>query len=379
MKYEFDLYGISAIIALVQLPILIAYLLIGRKSNTTNWLLILFFCALAFDLFHRIIIDTKIILDIPFFVGSGSISQYIYGPAIYLIILSLTRPNKKWQPLYFLHFVPFLINLFLFLSNKSSEKLSQDLNMLTQFMTDLENDPTLKFGYPINLYSYFRNILFFTLHPVIYLLISIRMLTLIGLDKRKAQASYIPWLKTMIFGFLLILVLGELAYLSVRYFEEYYWFLDSFIIWRPLYVFIILFIALVWPLSHKKLRHIGNEKLTGGFLISLQTYMDVNKSYKNPELSRYDLAKSLQISPGYLTDVLNTELGTNFKEYINGYRVKEVKNLIKKGKLKDLTIDAIGNEAGFSSRSTFFRVFKDVEGITPLSYANRLLEGPKKS
>ncbi len=377
MKYEFDLYGISAIIALVQLPILIAYLLIGRKVNRTNWLLILFFCALAFDLFHRIIIDTKIILDIPFFIGSGSISQYLYGPAIYLIILSLTRPYKKWKPLYFLHFVPFFINLILFLSSKSTERLNQDLNMVTQFMIDLESDPTLKFGYPISLYSYLKNVLFFTLHPVIYLLISVRMLTLIGSDKRKAKTSYIPWLKTMIFGFLLIIVLGEFGYLLVRYFEKYYWFLDSFIIWRPLYVFIILFIALVWPLSRKDLKHIVNTKPTNGFVDSLNAYMNENKPYKKPELSRYDLADSLQISPTYLTNVLNIELGFNFKEYINSYRVEEVKDLIRKGKLKDLTIEAIGNEAGFSSRSTFFRVFKEVEGITPLSYANKLEEGSR--
>ncbi len=377
MKYEFDIYGISAIIALVQLPVLIAYLLIGRKANTTNWLLILFFCALAFDLFHRIIIDTKLILNIPFFVGSGSIAQYIYGPTIYLIIRSLVKPNKKWNPVYFLHFAPFFINVLIFLMDKSPEKIDQHLSMVSQFVIDQENNPKLKYGYPITQYSYLKMLLFFSIHPIIYLLISARMLTLISLDKRKGKAFYVPWLRTMIFGFLTIIFLGELAYALVHFFGKYYWFLDSFIIWRPLYVFIILFVALVWPLSYKNLKHIGNSKTTNNFIDSLKTYMNEYKPYKNPELSRYDLADSLQVSPSYLTNVLNNELGLNLKEYINNYRIEEVKSLIKKGKLKDLTIEAIGNEAGFSSRSTFFRVFKNTEGITPLSYANKLEESPK--
>ncbi len=377
MKFELDLYSISAIIALVQLPILIAYLLVGRNINRTNSLLILFFCALAFDLFHRIIIDTKFILDIPFFIGAGSISQYLYGPTIYLMIISLAQPKTKWKNIYLLHFAPFLINLILFLANKSSESVDRHLSMVAQFFVDVEKNPTLKFGYPISLYSYLKMLLLFSLHPIIYLLVSMRKLHLINPDKRKNKASYIPWLKTMIFGFLVVIALSELAYALVHFFGVYYWFLDSFIIWRPLYVFAMLFVALLWPLSYKSLKHVGYSKSKDDFLDSLKRYMSEHEPYKNPKLSRYDLADYLKVSPTYLTNILNSELGSNVKEYINSYRVKEVKNLIEKGKLKDVTIEAIGNEAGFSSRSTFFRVFRDVEGITPLSYANSLDETMK--
>ena len=58
----------------------------------------------------------------------------------------------------------------------------------------------------------------------------------------------------------------------------------------------------------------------------------------------------------------------NFKSYINEYRVDEAKRLLDEDKYLVRTIDAIAGETGFTNRSSFYRVFKRSQGISPSDY-----------
>jgi AraC-like DNA-binding protein len=58
-------------------------------------------------------------------------------------------------------------------------------------------------------------------------------------------------------------------------------------------------------------------------------------------------------------------LGTNFSALLNRYRVEEACRLRGDPAFDHLTIDAIGYQAGFQSRSTFYSAFKQIRGETP--------------
>ncbi|MDC8004627.1 helix-turn-helix domain-containing protein [Aureisphaera galaxeae] len=149
---------------------------------------------------------------------------------------------------------------------------------------------------------------------------------------------------------------------------------DNFILSAILGIMgLFLFLILLKSLFKKGLfATIRNRERDNSFIDRLENYMIEMKPYRKPELSRQDLAEGLEVSPDFLTQMLNRKLEMNFREYINRYRVEEVKSLIKKDLLKEQTLEALGYAAGFSSRSTFFRVFKTLEGTTPLKYANTL-------
>lgn len=57
-----------------------------------------------------------------------------------------------------------------------------------------------------------------------------------------------------------------------------------------------------------------------------------------------------------------------FSEFRNQLRVKYVLRCFEQGLWKDYTIEALGEKAGFSSRATFFRVFKNATGKSPGAY-----------
>ncbi len=92
------------------------------------------------------------------------------------------------------------------------------------------------------------------------------------------------------------------------------------------------------------------------------------KLYRNPKLSLSDLSRSVNIAERTISDVINRELGKNFFQFINEYRVEEVKERLKDPNHDHLTILSLAFEAGFNSKASFNRVFKSVTGQTPNAY-----------
>jgi AraC-like DNA-binding protein len=100
-------------------------------------------------------------------------------------------------------------------------------------------------------------------------------------------------------------------------------------------------------------------------------YFYSERPYLKSELSMDILSAGLKIPKHQLTEVLNTEIGSNFFQFVNGYRIEAVKEMLADKKIK-YSIEAIGYECGFNSKSTFFTVFKNLAGQTPQEYKNSI-------
>lgn len=116
-------------------------------------------------------------------------------------------------------------------------------------------------------------------------------------------------------------------------------------------------------------RKIANDKAS---IISerLGLLFTQQEIHRNPNLKLSDVAEQLEISSHELSQYLNDNIGLSFSNYINTYRIKTAKEIIKTNKL--LTLEAIGNECGFKSNSTFYAAFKKNNGMTPLQFKKNL-------
>jgi AraC-like DNA-binding protein len=85
------------------------------------------------------------------------------------------------------------------------------------------------------------------------------------------------------------------------------------------------------------------------------------------------MSEKLNIPKHHLTEVLNNTLGKNFFQFVNEYRVAAVKKQLDKPN-NLYSIEAIGYECGFNSKSTFFSVFKTLTGQTPKNYRQAVLQ-----
>ncbi len=93
-----------------------------------------------------------------------------------------------------------------------------------------------------------------------------------------------------------------------------------------------------------------------------------NKQYKNPELTLTDLAKGLKTNPSLLSKIINQSFEMNFNDFVNFYRVEEVKKQLQDAANANLTIMSIAYDAGFNSKATFNRAFKKLTGKNPKEF-----------
>lgn len=103
-------------------------------------------------------------------------------------------------------------------------------------------------------------------------------------------------------------------------------------------------------------------------LLRLEVLLKEENIYLNPQLSRDEVAEQLGISGGYLSQLLNTRANRSFTDYINAFRVEEVKKMIKNPDFDKYSLLSIGLEAGFNSKSVFYSSFKKETGMTPNEY-----------
>lgn len=107
-------------------------------------------------------------------------------------------------------------------------------------------------------------------------------------------------------------------------------------------------------------------------IVRLLDYMTDKKPYLDSELTLTSLAKDLNISRSQLSLLINDGIGGNFYDFINKYRVEEVKRLMIDPLVKNYNLLGIALEAGFKSKSTFNLIFKRFTGLTPTEYRKNI-------
>jgi AraC-like DNA-binding protein len=154
-----------------------------------------------------------------------------------------------------------------------------------------------------------------------------------------------------------------------------------------LYLLMLILVYLTFWIGLEGLRH-GNfvflrtndrsgenknfSKLTAGDVqghIEKITQLMINdKKYLNENLSLREMALYLNADPNLISFILNKHLNSNFYDFVNHYRIEEVKNKLNDPAYKHLTLLGIALESGFNSKTTFNRVFKQMMGLTPTEF-----------
>ncbi|MEW5737083.1 MAG: helix-turn-helix domain-containing protein [Thermodesulfobacteriota bacterium] len=99
---------------------------------------------------------------------------------------------------------------------------------------------------------------------------------------------------------------------------------------------------------------------------SLSRLMDAENLYREENLSLAKLARRVNVTPHQLSEFLNNELQTNFRSYINMFRIEHAKRMLREQ--PEETILNIAFAAGFNSQSTFYSAFLKLTGVTPNKY-----------
>lgn len=98
---------------------------------------------------------------------------------------------------------------------------------------------------------------------------------------------------------------------------------------------------------------------------NIEQLLEYITHYYREDLYLERIADQFSMNPKYLSRLFKEKTGINMTEYINMVRITKAKELLTD---TDLNIIHIGEEVGFENRTTFFRVFKKMEGVSPNEY-----------
>ena len=343
-----------------------------RKKSEDLFLGLLFSCITINCLFVFLFSKSEGSFYLKYFSELNYSLQILYGPLLWLYTRALTSIDFKFHRLEILHFLPF----FLFLAA-----------VYLPLISNFELKETSQFGYPLPK----------LLITPFYL---VAVIVLIRRYQRRYHQTYaeemqanLVWLNWIIIGALVLWLMATVSYVYNLYAPE-----DNILIYDYYtltflgsYLFALTFVAIrntqmfvseenVEEIKKVELESVEEEipetcPATPVFieedLAALKASMTEKEHYLDSDISLNKLAELTGIPSYRLTKALKAE-GTNFFDYINNLRIEKVKDLLKAGKAKELSILGIATEAGFNSKASFNRVFKKTTGMTPSAYLKDL-------
>jgi two-component system response regulator YesN len=111
---------------------------------------------------------------------------------------------------------------------------------------------------------------------------------------------------------------------------------------------------------------------TLGYSLNISKAIDYINLNFDSSISLSTVADSIELNPSHLSRQFKKETNTTITEFINRKRVEEAKFLIEES---DNSITEIAMLVGFESHNYFYTVFKQITGLTPKGYLDKIRKG----
>ncbi|HMP31935.1 MAG TPA: helix-turn-helix transcriptional regulator [Saprospiraceae bacterium] len=188
-------------------------------------------------------------------------------------------------------------------------------------------------------------------------------------------SSSSKWILSVYFSFLLVVVTYMLSFMGTT---EVLYITGPLIFSLVIYLNIMIFFFKKNVIYNYKEESKYKDKIGSALaavtIQKLDELMGKNMIFTKSELKIADVSRELDMSVHHISQVLNDNYNISFNNYINQKRIEYSKKLIET-KSEFLTLEAIGHEAGFNSKTTFFTMFKKLTGMTPKEYREQHKKG----
>jgi AraC-like DNA-binding protein len=375
MDYRIDLFAIFIFLGIVQAVFLCVFFFTGenRKVNA-NIFYGLFLLSITLCLVEIFLMYTGYIVHCLYLVDFSEPAGFVIGPSFYLLVVSLIsgRVGKK----YYWHFAfpaIYLLLLIPFFMAPEEVKYNSWIYAYKPGLAFMES--SYHSGEP--------RLFWVTNHPTELILLSLGIYAILSLlkiisafnEKKESlwRSSNMVLIKLrtillhLLASFILIVIIKLLnendtgdhvfaAFISVIvYLTSFQVIKQSGFFRQP---------SLADPLKYRTSS--VTPEVHGNLLQKLKMVMETDKPFLNSGFSLPDLAQRLNTTVHILSQVINEGLGKNFFEMTATYRVEEAKRLLMAQ--KNIKVEEIADQVGYSSKSSFNNAFKRITGKTPSEF-----------
>ncbi|MCO7223750.1 AraC family transcriptional regulator [Pleionea sp. CnH1-48] len=296
----------------------------------------------------------------------------LYGPLIYLYVVAAISVTATVKPNYGKHFILAAVYLGVLLSSA--------LLGVTDW-PEAERYPWL-----IGVFSLL--VVLVVIQTLVYFILAVLRLRRLDheleLNFSSVEGVGMRWIKKLLLAFIglfliWVLVFGaDLRILNVHYpeyvFQGFWLAMAVLVYWMGYYSMLKPEVLTFELQTTKKKSSISIEPdVVDRVGEQLTLAMEEDKLYLNSELSLKQLAEHLQLNAKKVSHILNSRFDKTFYAFVNEYRIEAVKRCLENPDKRFDKLEGIAYDCGFKSSSTFNRLFKQYENMTPKAYREQKL------
>lgn len=370
-KIDFDLFQLVILFGSVQgLIFAFTVLLVGRyrKNRSTIYLAVTVLLTSLTNIHHIIVVDFSYLPWVDLIRKTYIPWQWLICPFLFLYIHNVLGHDKLDTQRKTILFLPFVLIMTIHLTQ-----------FLYQYLIDSEFKISEYFEPGLFLYT---NLASFIYAPLIMRYTDKRiedyeLANSKAIQKTKRETF---WIKRLIKISKALIILGLASAVTIilldmkNYFAAY-----PFLIATSISVYWTAYSGLSKATSmYRSLNTYTkiNKKTSTHKNAQVNTFSEIDKYirhkkiYLDSDLSLTTLSVQFDLSIGYLSQLINTHTEKSFNDYINELRIEASKICLTESRYNYYTIESIGLECGFKSKSNFYTAFKKFTNQTPNQYKN---------
>lgn len=171
-------------------------------------------------------------------------------------------------------------------------------------------------------------------------------------SKRKSKII----LYIVLFSTLLIILLSRLLFLHMKIRKHY-----------------SILINKSQEITQKEIGKSSNrETINDKLVCDIKRVIEDDKAYLDSNIKLANIAEMINSNTSYVSEAINKYYGKNFSSLISELRIKAILKKIEEEDIKMFTIESLGAEVGFNSRTAFYNAFKTHTGVTPKYYIDNI-------
>ena len=326
----------------------------------------------------------------------------LVGPMLYFYVRGVLADDFVWKNSDWFHFAPALIQLLAISPYIFTISFSEKMTLVHELTQSTDEVVSMRFNM---FFSTLQNSLFRFLSVIIYWGISLRLIIQFLFKSRSSitfnlqRSVVIRWILYLHISFLILTTLYAVFLYRFDVDPDFLNTQASYTLQTAIAFFIIvnnlslllfpeLLFGIIRTRSLRSLNVVASElplyleenetqdnrlpfKNHDYFLElgnRLKDYMEEGRPYLSKSFNLSEAARFLNVPQHHLTLCIREIFDDNFSGFRNSYRIRHAQSILKDPSNANKTIDAIADETGFSSRTSFYKAFDRITGISPNEY-----------